>query len=94
MIPLAEVDPLKNVHIFYQYWVKSVQNNQYSEFMNLWETCMIRSTSEAIRETAGSNCGSMMNQHDGKNLSQGLLYLVVLVLALNIFQCSCTSNSI
>ena len=67
MIPLAEVDPLKNVHFFYQDWVKSVQNNQYSEFMDLWETCMIRSTSEAIRETAGSMCGSMMNQHGGKN---------------------------
>ena len=63
MITLAEVDPLKNVHIFYQDWVKSVQNNQYSEFMELWETCMIHSTSEAFCETAGS----MMNQHGGKN---------------------------
>ena len=38
-IPLAEVDPLKNVHIFYQDWVKSVQNNQYSEFMDLGNMC-------------------------------------------------------
>ena len=52
MISLAKVDPLRNVHIFYQDWVKSVQNNQYSEFMDLWETCMIHSTSEAIFETA------------------------------------------
>ena len=63
MILLAEVDPLKNVHIFYQDWVKSVLDNQYSDFMDLWETCMICSTSEAICEIAGS----MMNQHGEKN---------------------------
>ena len=57
--------PLKNVHIYYENWVKSKMGDSedFLEFRKLWEIVMIRSTSEAICETVGS----MMNQHCGHN---------------------------
>ena len=39
------------------------ESAKHSDFQKLWEVLMIRVTSEAIYETAGS----MMNQHCGKN---------------------------
>ena len=57
-----ELDAIKNIHIYYQNWAKLSSGN-YSEFKNLWELVMIRSTSEAICEMVGS----IMNQHAGKN---------------------------
>ena len=43
-------------------WVKSVQNNQYSEFMDLWETCMNWSYLWNCR---------FYHQHGGKNCHLG-----------------------
>ena len=57
-----EVDPIKNVHTYYEDWFKN-SNGRFKEFQDLWENCMIRVTSEAVCETLGS----MMNQHGGKN---------------------------
>ena len=59
----SNLDPLSNVHIYYQNWVKESNSEDNLEFQKLWEIVMIRSTSEAICETVGS----MMNQHGGKN---------------------------
>ena len=57
-----ELNAITNIHIYYQNWAKLSSRN-YSEFKNLWELVMIRSTSEAICETVGS----IVNQHAGKN---------------------------
>ena len=60
----GDLDPLSNVHIYYENWVHSLpKSEEYLEFQKLWEVVMIRSTSEAMCETVGS----MMNQHSGKN---------------------------
>lgn len=58
-----DLDPLSNVHIYYENWVKSSKSADFSKFQKLWENVMIRSCSEAVCETIGS----MMNQHGGKN---------------------------
>ena len=77
----VDEDPLKNVHLFYQNWVK-ISDGQYPEFQDLWEIVMIRSTSEAICETVGS----MMNQHSGRNRHLDPTYLSMgLVLRVNFF---------
>ena len=55
---------MANVDIYYEKWVKEcAESSKHSDFQKLWEVLMIRVTSEAICETAGS----MMNQHCGKN---------------------------
>ena len=54
---------MANVDIYYEKWVKEcAESSKHSDFQKLWEVLMIRVTSEAICETAGS----MMNQHCGK----------------------------
>ena len=59
-----DLDSLANVDIYYEKWVKEcAESAKRSNFQKLWEVLMIRVTSEAICETAGS----MMNQHCGKN---------------------------
>ena len=59
-----DLDSLANVDIYYEKWVKEcAESAKHSDFQKLWEVLMIRVTSEAICETAGS----MMNQHCGKN---------------------------
>ena len=60
----TDLDSLANVDIYYEKWVKEcAESSKHSDFQKLWEVLMIRVTSEAICETAGS----MMNQHCGKN---------------------------
>ena len=59
----SNLDALANVHIYYKNWVKESKYEDNLEFQKLFETVMIRSSSEAICETVGS----MMNQHGGKN---------------------------
>ena len=55
---------MANVDIYYEKWVKECAESAiHSDFQKLWEVLMIRVTSEAICETAGS----MMNQRCGKN---------------------------
>ena len=55
---------MTNVDIYYEKWVKEcAESAKHLDFQKLWEVLMIRVTSEAICETAGS----MMNQHCGKN---------------------------
>ena len=58
-----KLDPLKNVHIYYENWKKTATSDENLIFQNLWELLMIRGTSEAICETIGS----MMGTHSGKN---------------------------
>ena len=61
-----DLEPLQDVHIYYENWVKKMKesnNNSYVSFQKLWELVMIRSSSEALCETVGS----IMNQHSGKN---------------------------
>ena len=59
-----DLDSLSNVDVYYETWVKEcAESAKHSDFQKLWEVLMIRVTSEAICETAGS----MMNQHFGKN---------------------------
>ena len=59
-----DLESLANVDIYYEKWVKEcAESAKHSDFQKLWEVLMIRVTSEAICETAGS----MMNQHCGKN---------------------------
>ena len=58
----GDLDPLTNVHMYYENWRKSsIEKNL--PFQKLWENLMVRSKSEAICETTGS----MMNQQSGKN---------------------------
>jgi hypothetical protein len=60
----TDLDSLSNVDVYYEKWVKEcAESAKHSDFQKLWEVLMIRVTSEAICETAGS----MMNQHCGKN---------------------------
>ena len=55
---------LSNVDVYYEKWVKEcAESAKHSDFQKLWEVLMIRVTSEAICEIAGS----LMNQHCGKN---------------------------
>ena len=54
-----DLDSLAKVDIYYE----CAESAKHSDFQKLWEVLMIRVTSEAICETAGS----MMNQHCGKN---------------------------
>ena len=59
-----DIDSLSNVDVYYEKWVKEcAESAEHSDFQKLWEVLMIRVTSEAICETAGS----MMNQHCCKN---------------------------
>ena len=37
---------IKNVHLFYHSWVEA-NKDRFCEFQDLWELCMIRSTSES-----------------------------------------------
>ena len=75
-----ELDAITNIHINYQNWAK-LSSGKYSEFKNLWELVMIRSTSEAICEMVGS----IMNQHAGKNCHLEPEYFSMeLVLRLNL----------
>ena len=59
---VKDLDALTNVHVYYGNWVKKV-GSDHLEFQKLWESVMVRSTSEAQCETIGS----IMNQHCGKN---------------------------
>ena len=54
--------PIKNVHLTYQSWVKE-NNGKFCQFQELYELCMIRSTSEAACETVGS----IMKLHAGSS---------------------------
>ena len=54
--------PIEIVHTAYQNWFTE-SKGKFSEFKELWENTMIRSTSEAACETMGS----LMNIHAGSN---------------------------
>ena len=54
--------PITNVHHAYQSWIKR-SDGKFKEFQELWESCMIRGTSEAVCETVGS----IMKIHAGRN---------------------------
>ena len=56
-----DLDSLANVDIYYEKWVKEcAESSKHSDFQKLWEVLMIRVTSEAICETAGSTEGSCL----------------------------------
>ena len=57
-----ETLPIKVVHIAYESWVKETKE-KFCQFMDLWQFCMIKGTSEACCETVGS----IMNIHVGRN---------------------------
>ena len=57
-----ETLPIKVVHLAYESWVKETKG-KFHEFMDLWQFCMIKGTSEACCETVGS----IMNIHVGRN---------------------------
>ena len=59
----SDLDPLGNVHNYYQKWIQISESDDNFEFQKLWELVMIQSTSEAICETIGS----IMNLHSGRN---------------------------
>ena len=72
--------PIRNVHLAYQNWTKR-SVGKFVEFKELFENCMIRSTSEAVCETVGS----LMKIHAGRNRHlQPLYYSMEIVLRWNI----------
>ena len=75
-------EPIQIIHVAYENWIKeSKMKEKNSNFQELWENLMIRSTSEAVCETVGS----IMNQHAGRNRHlQPLYFSMEIVLHYNL----------
>jgi hypothetical protein len=71
-----DLDPIRNIHVYYQNWVKKI-GSKHMEIQKLRGNVMIRSTSEAQCESIGN----IMNQHSDLEPDY---FSIVLVLRVNL----------